>query len=226
MRDTFLPRTVRAEADALAADGSRFCGPAALVEGEPWPACGKCGGAMQLFVQLNSRDLPPEAGRPFGDGILQLFYCTSRDCEGGWEPFDPTHLCRVLRPGLGVRLARRPAEGTFDPRPIIGWLSQPDLPNYEEIMDLGVSLSDEQMEALYEAEHTSYPVQGEKLLGWPFWVQGVEYVACPECGQQMKYIFQVDSEANIPFALGDGGVGHISMCERHPEKIAFTWACY
>lgn len=60
---------------------SKFGGLPLLKPDESWPCCACCHEPMQLMVQLDSRDLP--ASSPFGDGVLQVFYCTNgeEDCE-------------------------------------------------------------------------------------------------------------------------------------------------
>jgi uncharacterized protein YwqG len=65
----------------------------------------------------------------------------------------------------------------------------------------------------------------DKLSGWPYWVQNVEYPVCPKCQSKMTYLFQIDSEDNVPFMFGDVGCGHISQCPNHPEIVTFDWAC-
>jgi len=42
------------------------------------------------------------------------------------------------------------------------------------------------------AEAIATAATGDKLLGWPSWVQGVEYPRCPRCNQQMSFVFQID----------------------------------
>ena len=56
-----------------------------------------------------------------------------------------------------------------------------------------------------------FPHSGEKLGGWPMWVQSVEYPSCPECGAEMTLLFQIDSERNLPYMFGDVGCGHITL---------------
>jgi hypothetical protein len=41
----------------------------------------------------------------------------------------------------------------------------------------------------------------------------------------MQVIFQLDSEQNLPHGWGDMGVGHLSLCQQHPDTLAFGWAC-
>lgn len=77
-------------------------------------------------------------------------------------------------------------------------------------------------EALQEAVPNA---TGDKLGGWPAWVQGVEYPDCPRCGARMALLFQLDSEENVPWMFGDVGCGHVTRCPAHPDEVAFGWAC-
>lgn len=110
----------------------------------------------------------------------------------------------------------------FPAKRIVGWDEKDDLPNWEELREYSIDLPEDQLEKL----GNNYPRQGEKLLGWPLWVQGIEYPKCPQCGTRMKLLFQVDSNQNIPYDFGDAGVGHISQCPDDPTELAFGWACY
>jgi hypothetical protein len=69
------------------------------------------------------------------------------------------------------------------------------------------------------------PRAGEKLGGWPAWIQGVECPTCRRCGSTMQYVLQIDSQRNIPILFGDVGTGHVSQCPNDPEELAFAWAC-
>jgi uncharacterized protein YwqG len=57
-------------------------------------------------------------------------------------------------------------------------------------------------------------------------VQGVEYPHCPECGEAMQLVFQLDSEDNIDYMFGDSGCAHVTQCKNHPHQLALGWACY
>lgn len=184
---------------------------------------------MQLFVQINSEHLPDEAREYLEAGILQLFYCTNWDeeCEVKCEaffPFSKASLVRIIEPGDSNDLVTSPVKDSFPPKRIIGWHSVTDYPDWEELKRMGaeVQLNNEEHEQVLESHE---PKIGEKLGGWPAWVQGVEYPQCPECQEQMQHVFQVDSNQNIPYMFGDVGCGHITQCRNHPHVLAFGWAC-
>ena len=222
-RTVYLP--VVAAGDAPPAT-CKFSGAPFLAPGERWPECGNCGRPMQLFVQLAGDALPGEAQARIAPGeLLQLFYCTSEDpfcdadCEA-WAPHAKSTLVRLIA-AAGEPGAPRVPDGMFPPLRIVGWTEQDDYPGYVELDDPSVHLEDPQRDVLWE----SFPRRGEKLLGWPDWVQDVEYPNCRICGTRMEMLFQIDSEGNVPYTFGDAGTGHITQCPAHPRELAFAWAC-
>jgi hypothetical protein len=204
---------------------SKFSGSAALAAGEAWPLCANCGKPLQLFLQLNTAELPAAAASPWPDSLLQVFYCTSSeplcevDCEA-YNPFSQSTLLRVLPVRDAVVEAAAP-HGAFPAKRIVGWNPIDDYPGWEELREADFSDA-----AAEEVGNRGYPLSGEKLFGWPYWVQGVEYPDCPRCGSLMELLFQIDSENNLPYMFGDAGCGHVTYCSQHPDVLAFRWACH
>lgn len=207
---------------------SKFSGRAALRAGEEWPRCANCSKPLQLFLQLNLDFLPDEVMGDFGDGLLQLFYCLSDKprCEDVCEaslPFSKSVVVRIVPvPPEGGKPPGRPAERRFPPRAIVGWEPLRDLPVWEEIEERGIKVSEAEHQALEELE---VPHGGDKLAGWPSWIQGVEYPGCRTCGRKMRLVFQIEGEDNLPCSFGDLGCGHVTQCPDHKDVLAFGWAC-
>jgi uncharacterized protein YwqG len=229
------------------ASSSKFCGTPWIGPDAPWPHCGHCNNPLPLFLQLDLDELPKELGGRFGTGLLQLFYCTLDKCQGcgGWEPFaDDLSRVRIVRPtdSASKGFVVEDAAG-FPAKRIVGWSPLIDLPKPSEHEELGlkytydfdagtVRLACPELGLLFDsikdhmlAENIANSQLGDKLAGWPAWIQGVEYPKCPQCGRRMVHVFQVDSEDNIPFMFGDAGCGHITQCPVHKEVVAFGWAC-
>ena len=228
---------------------SGFGGVPALGKGEPRPRCPVCARELSLFLQLDGRTTPAES--PWtGPQVMQLFYC--RACEAdheGWAAFSKVHVARSVPAEKLTELG--PASATdLRASTITGWEPIDDLPAAEEHEDLGIiykydfkagrvavscpvigvqladldaHAADEQGRELAEAIASAAP--GDKLGGWPHWIQGVEYPACPRCGTVMSLVFQLDSEDNVDHMFGDSGCGHITQCPNHPDVLAFAWAC-
>lgn len=217
VRDAFIP--VLDEGDAPAA--SKFAGVPLLRAGEAWPACGHCGEPMQLFVQLRAADVPPAAASRLDGGVMQLFYCVRDGCDeacDAWSPHARSTLVRLLAPDEALAPATSSPDGMFPARRITAWTRSDDLPNWEEQSQLGVEADD-------RLDPGEVPLGGDKLLGWPAWVQGVEYPSCRRCGTTMALLFQVDSEVALPWMFGDMGTGHVTQCPAHHDELAFGWAC-
>lgn len=200
---------------------SKVSGRPWLAPGEAWPACANCGRPMQLFLQLVADELPEPVRVRIGAGnAFQFFYCTGPDCESEcetWEPFARSILLRMV-PMQGAAQEGEMLPGMFPPKTITGWEAAEDFPDYEELEALG--LDDDEFELLGDA----YPLGGDKLAGWPLWVQGAEYPACRVCGSRMELLFQLESERILPWIFGDMGIGHVTQCPNHPSELAFQWA--
>ena len=226
--------------------GARYGGTPWIGPYAPWPECGHCQMPLSFFLQLDLGNLPQELDGRFGTGLLQLYYCTRDECQGygGWEPFaDDLSRVRVVQP-TGPRSTITPAPAEVLPaQRIVGWSSFTDLPMPQEHGELGLQYTYNFKRGMLRLQcpevslDTTYPLtecpteeiahskSGDKLAGWPAWVQGVEYPHCPRCEQRMILVLQVDSEDNLPFMFGDVGCGHITQCPAHKDVVAFGWAC-
>lgn len=222
---------------------SKFAGTPWLAQDETWPACGNCHAPMPLLLQLNLNAFPTTAAKAYGSGLLQVFYCT--ECSD-YEPFSPAHLVRIVTPhGEPQHALPQEVIDTFPPKTIVEWQEFVDSPDGEEHEELGLiytydwdakpsltriecpelSLMIDDIEDENMAESISEAASGDKLGGWPNWVQGIEYPDCPTCQSRMGLLFQLDSEDNLPIMFGDVGTGHITQCPTHKEIVAFGWAC-
>ena len=229
---------------------SKLSGTPWIAKDDSWPTCKSCHRPLQLFLQLNLAHLPKPLQGKFGDGLLQLFYCTGdlgETCEylGGWEPFsDYSSLTRIVQPvGTALETTIPQEPGYYPPKSIVEWeeiMAYPHPMEHDELgleyiydWDIGtvtlkcseLGLKFEDIKDDYLAETISTSAVGDKLAGWPHWVQDVEYPYCPICNTKMVYIFQVDSKDNLPYVFGDLGTGHITQCPNHKEVVTFGWAC-
>lgn len=226
---------------------SKFNGGSALLQqGEDWPCCPDCSTPFSLFVQLELDRVPEPLKGKFGPGVLQLFYCSNYDCPNtdDWEPFDfRKKTLRILSPEADTELRDNPH--TAEAKYLTGWEARDDYPALEESTapDIQISGRWDQPGTLsipsigyespllssaikYNVDTSFLPIEGEKMGGWPYWVQGAEYPHCPTCGQTMQMVFQIDSEKLIDYMFGDVGVGHIMQCPDHKDSLGFGWACH
>jgi uncharacterized protein YwqG len=224
-KEVWIPVTEQSESDSIA---SKFSGMPALQDRESWPLCGHCSEPMQLFLQLNSEELPDSVKDIYGGGLLQVFYCTNDDkgceleCES-YYPFSKSTLVRVIEhenvSSHSINIS--PVKNEFPEKKIVEWVSRVDYPSNEELELLGCELEEEEFESLSDY----HPLPKDKLLGWPLWIQGIEYPDCPKCNEPMSFIFQIDSEDNVPYMFSDSGCSHITQCKEHKDQLAIAWAC-
>jgi hypothetical protein len=209
------------------AECSKFGGVPWLSSNEPWPRCGQCDSYMNLFVQLNSAELPREADE-YIDGLLQVFVCTYETAEDGvcrsHETFSNAAWVRICRPSGPPAFRELPDPELYDEQHIVGWTRKSDLPEGRELQTMGVTLSDGQQDMQIDNDF-DFPIEGDKLLGWPAWQQNVERHECPICHEAMRPIFQIDACRGVPALLWDGGRGWIVQCPKHRDTVALHWTC-
>lgn len=203
-----------------AADGegepgaSRFGGLPWLGADESWPVCADCAAPLTFFVQLDLAGAPKQA-RDLGTGLLQLFHCT--ECNP-YRAFSGGHLVRVVD-AAGHASVPTPSDGVrlFPERPIAGWA--------RAVRDYPYREADES-ELLPEERAVVFGLnrQGDKLGGWPNWVQDPEYPNCTRGDHRMTQpVLQIDSGRGVPHVWGDNGAGYIVQCPTHRDQFAFLW---
>lgn len=222
---------------------SYFGGEPTASDGAIWPSCAQCSKPMKFFFQLDLSALPTIFDTPVREGVLQLFYCSSDDgmCET-WEAFSGTHDLRIVP--VSDRCQTNPDnQASFPKRVINEWQCIADFPSPAEHDSLEIAYDYNFQDKLVSvvakkygidlpkldldldvAELISEAQSGDKLGGWPAWVQGVEYPCCQICNSPMQLLFQLDSNDNLDYMFGDVGCGHVTQCNDHPEILAFAWA--
>ena len=193
-----------------------------------WPICPNCKKNMQLFVQLNLTELPTNKE----NGLAQLFYCTNSEphCESDMEaffPFSKSVECRIIETNSESAQIEPNINELFEEKLITGWTPKDDFPHFEEYDQLGIEfeLEDDVYELMEERE-IGLPIEQDKLFGWPYWVQSVEYPFDRKTETQMQLLFQLASEDNLPYMFGDAGIGHLTQSPDNREELGFGWACY
>jgi hypothetical protein len=222
-RPTWIPQVRFREGDITA---SKMGGTPFIAMGEEWPCCGRCSQPMELFLQLNSQDLPAEMADRFS-GLLQVFLCatdgySNGTCAYGYEAFSAAAMLRLCNPTGQPRYQHPPFEDSFMEAVIESWERLLDLPSLRELEALAVELNDAQTRLVIDHPRM-FAWPGEKLGGWPDWPQNVDYVACPECENRMEVLFQFNSDGTLPHAFTDGGTCWISQCTTHKHRLAVTW---
>lgn len=229
-RKTWMPLVEEDEPDDALA--SKIGGVAYLPPGESHPLCSNCHEPLTLFLQLNPSSLPENNDLDLEqDQLIQLYYCTNQQphCEmecHAWQPFAKSKLVRrVPLPSTEVVLPATTLPRQFPVRLIVEWVENEDFPDWQEMQLGDAGLSEQEVEAVEKLD-TAIPKAADKLGGWPYWVQGVEYPKCPECSIQMHMIFQLDSDHHLPYLFGDAGIAHMYQCRLHKHVLAFGWASY
>ena len=196
-----------------------------LRSNEDWPSCPNCGRHLQLFLQLDLSQLPKPVEE---EGLVQLFYCTNEMdlCAqklDAYFPFSKGVVARKIEVQGPSAQIEPNLPDLFPEKRIIGWEAKEDFPHYEELLELGMNI-DERLYGKLEMEDKATPLMGDKLWGWPHWVQSPDYPFDRKTGTKMELLFQLDSEVNLPFMFGDMGIGHLTQSPDNPGELAFGWA--
>lgn len=77
--------------------------------------------------------------------------------------------------------------GNISENLIVGWIKSDELPH----------INDHDIDQLEE-----YNTTGDKLLGYPNWVQGYKKYNCKICDETMKFIFQLTSNGELDWRHG------------------------
>ena len=233
-RPTWLPLTGQGEDRPTA---SRYGGIPWLSRGESWPPCGHCHRAMHLFLQINLEESPADVGGRFGRGMIEFFYCKRRDCVedcGRKFPPDEMSLVRLVdldEPGRPGSRHEGP-EDLFPADLIVDWEEQMDYhPDRDDLKELGIEVTDEERDLF---DGFGLIETGDKLGGWPAWIQGSQSMACRSCGRSMQHIFQFEPHVHLDYSFGqeffdrpvDWGCGWLFQCPEHKNQLAFTWQCH
>ncbi len=192
-----------------------------------WPTCPNCKKNMQLFLQLNLSELPEKSE----EGLIQLFYCTNSQplCESDLEayfPFSKSVNCRKVVIENESAEIQPDINEIFDEKIIVDWNPVDDYPHFEEYSDLGIDLDlEDEVYEMMEEKKKGLPIIKDKLFGWPYWVQSVEYPFDRNTNRQMELLFQLDSEDHLPYMFGDCGIGYFTQSPDNKGELAFGWAC-
>lgn len=237
-RPAFLPEVESGEDDP---SGSKFAGTPRLAEGEGWPRCGHCQNPMQLLIQLDLGATPGLAELCGTSGWLQVFYCRQPGtfCEqvgdDAFSPFGRFQLARVhhVAPGAAQAPGESGPSAPLAPRCIRGWREVLDLPwPSEPPARTGVTFTEEEAARAFDHLTGDGPYGddpplthgGDKLLGWPVWLQGYDPVPCPACQVPMRQVLQLASRGHLEHDFGDCGVAALVCCPDHPGRFGFSWA--
>lgn len=228
-RTAYLPITHAQPAGHSRA--SKIGGLPYLRHADDWPICPSCKNPMQLFLQLDNAKLPEEANE--GEGLTQLFYCINEQsnndfCEyqlEGYDPFSTNSVRRIIEVNGPSAVPSYTARDVLEEKAIIDWEAVDDYPSWDEYKRLGIEMEDQVCDMVHEEEDLS-PKEGDKYLGWPFWIQGEEYPEDRVTGSKMEMLFQLDSECNLNYMFGDSGIAHLTQSPDNENELAFSWACY
>ena len=74
----------------------------------------------------------------------------------------------------------------------------------------------------------TFPRNGIKLGGWPYWIQSNDWATCPVCRMRMTQLVIQLPHSFLPAdrtLFGDCGNAYLMECMPHREQLALVWQC-
>lgn len=232
---TLSPRPVE---DALPAAATKFGGVPYAEAGERWPVCGGCGGGLSFICQWNMAEC---AHVPGATGLYAFYYC--HGC-GSWGdlPSDLKDAWAVRhypspQPGRAAALEDSSPTDARTVECSCVLAEEPSLPDWDGVGEVAPRIV-ELSGALDEAEPWEpYSEIAEGLLGgepdyrtqvggYPRFVQNADFPECPDCGERMALLAQIDSEEEAGIMWGDSGSVYLFGCGRHPAQVQMRLQCF
>ena len=208
---------------------SHFGGQPYFEEGEEWIKS-KNGNNMQFIFQIfNTNDLE----LPKSIKLVQFFYDWE---ESAWDTDNDGWFVKIYKELKTDKVITidKPTEVENSKYCEVEFQTVKSLPDWEGIdlyepkaSDLSYVLDEEEPWKNYQK--TVEKLTGEQgyqsqLGGYPNWVQG-ESTPKNQSGENMKLLFQIDSEDNADIMWGDVGLIYI-FYEEQANEIEFTLQCH
>ena len=206
-----------------AARATRFRSSPILAPGESVPACPSCKKPMTCLAEIDLAALPATAGLT-GEGVVQVFYCTNTDsnCEVETEAWMPGKgRSKLVRLVSGQGSAKAAPEGLE----VVGFRNALDAPSKDDLESAsGMKAAKALKAAKIDEDEWPGAVPGDKIGGYPAWVQDTEFPRCPACdGAMTELVLQMVSDGAAKVQFGDMGTAYVLRCPSHPSELDLIW---
>ena len=164
---------------------------------------------MQFLASLDLPEVAPEIGVA---ASLLAFQCQNDPgmCDE-WDADAGGNRVLLVQEGAAVEMVVPPGPTTLSSVTKVAlepWAVDPE---------------NERLDAYLSAVASRSEILG-MAGGEPAWLQAEETAPCV-CGQQMRFVAQIDSGASEEINFGDGGIGYCFICTECPTQARFLWQC-
>jgi len=219
LRPLVLPVTlVEPRAGAPGIAETKFGGAPYAEAGETWPMCGGCKRGLSFVFQWKAER-----------GLCTFYYCFECNPWGlADEPRAAWCLRRHATSDAAVSLPDRSPKKPRLKERAVALRPGLSLPDWEGIDSFAPKLDvdSEEYDPVVESLIGREPDFCTQIGGYPMFVQGGEFPACPACRKQMRLLVQIDSEEEVQLMWGDSGCVYLFECATHPEKVELLLQCF
>ncbi len=224
--------------------GTRYGGRPSRTKLRDWPRCGACKKSMTFLFQIDLAELDLEQKRTNLVQLFMCASdrCALRESAHINEPFSPGTRV-IISPEDSRKMSEEGFPNDIQEVPnlfvVADWKRISDYPNLIEMETLGLAAPvlgrgpgpvlgrgpRGPGEAIYRfrGENVNQEVKdlqkktssGDKALGWPVWIQEVEYPHCETCQKPMELLYQIVDQLFIDFGFSPGAAGFLFWCSEH-----------
>ena len=207
---------------------SHFGGQPYFEKGENWPLT-KAGKPLDFIFQIYNT---PVLEMPKQIALVQFFYSLD---EFPWDTEDDGWKVKIYKDVHSDQMAIVEVPSELEKPKYCEVVLKPiqSLPDWEGIQsysehasNLSCVLNEEDPSETYRqicAELIGEQDNHSQLAGYPYWIQG-ESTPTDEQGNDMKLLFQIDSDDKAGLMWGDVGIVYVFYDEK-TERIEFTLQC-
>lgn len=209
---------------------SKFGGHPYAQINETWPQCPTCKNELVFVAQLKNDGT---------DNLFVFYYCFKCFPWGlGDEEKGQWVIRRYKSPSIDNYKEIAPSrenEASVIPCTVSTKMVKviPDWESLEsyskEASDLCCEINDDSPWEEYDAaflRNGCFNDYATLIGGYPRWVQGEAINKCSECGEELEFLAQIDSEDAAGLMWGDVGLVYLFQCKNHPNVFHLELQCY
>lgn len=230
IKEAYLLEPCESHEAEKATVNSKFGGHPYAQANDSWPQCPSCTNELTFVAQLKDEK---------SGNLFVFYYCfecfpwgLDDEEKGQWV------VRRYQKPSMEQYReisAAKENEATVVPCTVSTKIVKV-LPDWQELNayskkanDLCCEVDNDEPWEVYDAVLLQHGCINDYAIlfgGYPRWVQSEATKECPECGEKLAFLAQIDSEDAADLMWGDVGLVYLFQCKNHPDVFHLELQCY